>query len=94
MVTGDLKETAQSIAVQLGMIKTKEPNNFCFSGFELETMTPAEQSTLMDNFIQNSYSIIFYRLEPRHKRLLVTLLNKKVFIRNFHMFMRFSSEIR
>ena len=78
MVTGDLKETAQSIGMQLGLLRTQEPDKFCFSGRELEEMNSQEQGALIDEFIKNSYSLIFYRLEPKHKRVLVSILSKKV----------------
>lgn len=79
MVTGDLRETAQSIAQQLGLITRKENLEYCFSGRELEEMSPIDQDSLIEDFIKNTrVSLIFYRSEPRHKRQLVTLLSKMV----------------
>jgi len=79
MVTGDLKETAHSIAQQLGLVTRKESYDYCFSGKELESMNTLDQEVLIEDFIKNTnISLIFYRSEPRHKRLLITLLSKKV----------------
>lgn len=79
MATGDLKETAQSIATQLGLLKSKKPDNYCYSGRDMELMSPSEQDRIIEDFLKGSHSMIFYRLEPRHKRMLVNLLNQKVF---------------
>lgn len=79
MATGDLKETAQNVALHLNLLKESDLALSCFSGKEFEKMNPSEQEELLYDFLKNSSSsLIFYRLEPKHKRLLVSLLSKQV----------------
>lgn len=78
MATGDLKETAQNIAMKLNLLKESDLSLSSYSGKQFEIMSALEQDDLISDFLKTNSSMIFYRLEPKHKRLLVSLLTKQV----------------
>lgn len=78
MATGDLKETAQNIAMKLNLLKESDLSLSSYSGKQFEIMSALEQDDLISDFLKANSSMIFYRLEPKHKRLLVSLLTKHV----------------
>ena len=75
MITGDAKNTAESIACQIGMFDENEDlTGKSFSGIEFMALTEAEQiSFLMDG----GGSRVFSRAEPAHKQMLVKLLKSQ-----------------
>lgn len=79
MITGDIKETAESVGKSIGIVNEKMLETRSFSGGEFfEKNTPEQQSAIIQNFLSNPGGMIFSRTEPKHKRQLVQLLSKHV----------------
>jgi P-type Ca2+ transporter type 2C len=66
MITGDVKETAESIATQIGIIQPNEKNN-SFTGKDFFKLPAKEQLKILST----GQGLVFSRTEPAHKRLLV-----------------------
>lgn len=70
MITGDVKETAESIGEQIGIISKNSSSN-SFSGKEFFALSDQKQLEIL----KNNDGLIFSRTEPVHKRLLVQKLS-------------------
>uniref|UniRef100_A0A6U4FFK0 Calcium-transporting ATPase n=1 Tax=Phaeomonas parva TaxID=124430 RepID=A0A6U4FFK0_9STRA len=68
MVTGDAYETAVSIGGDLGLYDGEAGGHKAISGGELEGMSDIEREALIRDVT------VFYRLSPRHKRIIVKAL--------------------
>ena len=81
MITGDIKETAESVGKSIGIVTEKMLEKRSFIGGEFfEKLTSEQQGQVIDEFLTTPGGMIFSRTEPKHKRQLVQLLSKKVFI--------------
>jgi Ca2+-transporting ATPase len=79
MITGDIKETAQAIALQIGILSG--PNQFqthSFTGLEYSSMTEDKQKKTLSLVIGNPSGLVFSRTDPKHKRDLVRLLTTQL----------------
>jgi Ca2+-transporting ATPase len=68
MITGDYGLTAESIARKIGIIKSRNPR--IITGFDLDTMAPAELKAALKD------EVIFARVAPEHKLRVVTALQE------------------
>jgi len=79
MITGDIKETAQSIGKSIGIINDSIMEKRSFTGGEFfEKLSVDQQNKVIQEFLTNPGGMIFARTEPKHKRQLVQLLSKNV----------------
>lgn len=79
MITGDIKETAESIGKSIGIVNEKMIEKRSFTGNEFfEKLGPEQQNKALEDFLTSPGGMIFARTEPKHKRQLVQLLSKKV----------------
>ena len=79
MITGDIKETAQSIGKSIGIVNDQTVDKRSFTGGEFfEKMNADQQNKIIQDFLTNPGGMIFARTEPKHKRQLVQLLSKNV----------------
>lgn len=75
MITGDIKETAQSIAMQIGILHDqKQFSTHSFTGLEFSTMGEEKQKKVLELVIGKPSGLVFSRTDPSHKRELVRLL--------------------
>jgi P-type Ca2+ transporter type 2C len=92
MITGDIKETAESVGRSIGILDENEVKpDKSFTGLEFESFSESKQNEIVQNFLQRPNGMIFSRTEPKHKRQLVQLLSKHVnyfinikFFNSFH----------
>ncbi len=75
MITGDIKETAQAIGKEIGIISESEFDTKSFTGKEFEKLSEEEQKKILGDAIESVGGLIFARTEPKHKRALVKLLS-------------------
>eukprot|EP00331_Platyophrya_macrostoma_P034737 CAMPEP_0176439360 /NCGR_PEP_ID=MMETSP0127-20121128/19894_1 /TAXON_ID=938130 /ORGANISM="Platyophrya macrostoma, Strain WH" /LENGTH=1040 /DNA_ID=CAMNT_0017823609 /DNA_START=27 /DNA_END=3149 /DNA_ORIENTATION=- len=75
MITGDIKETAQAIGKDIGILTEDEFGIKSFTGAEFDKIPEAKQKQILRNTISNVGGLIFARTEPKHKRALVKLLS-------------------
>ena len=75
MITGDIKETAQTIGQEIGIIREEELATKSFTGAEFEKMPEAQQKKILQDALSSQSGLIFARTEPKHKRALVKLLS-------------------
>jgi len=79
MITGDIKETAQSIAKDIGIIRPQDDiNDRSFTGHEFITKKLEDQQTILKQVIREPSGLVFARTEPIHKQTLIDLLSKEV----------------
>lgn len=72
MITGDIKETAQAIAIDIGIIEKSEVAERSFTGMEFFQFSEEKQTTILKKALSGATSgLVFSRTEPKHKRLLV-----------------------
>lgn len=69
MITGDAKETAVAIARELGILQGSK--EVCFTGAEFEALSDNEKKSALEG----KNGKVFSRVEPRHKREIVKILN-------------------
>jgi Ca2+-transporting ATPase len=72
MITGDNKNTAESIGVDIGIVDKAELKKCSFTTSEFFKLSEAEQFEKL----RHSNNMIFSRSEPRHKMMLVKLLKQ------------------
>jgi len=77
MITGDIKETAQSIGQQIGFFSV-ENNENSFTGVEYEHLSPEKQQEVLLKCLKSKEGLVFSRTEPRHKKILVKELSNMV----------------
>lgn len=70
MITGDQKETAESIGRQLGFGNSAKT----FVGKDLDEMTPLKLAEELRQSVRNKTPLIFARTNPTHKRMIVKAL--------------------
>ncbi len=75
MITGDIKETAQAIGKEIGILTEAEFSSKSFTGVEFEKLSEERQKEILSSAISNVSGLIFARTEPKHKRALVKLLS-------------------
>lgn len=79
MITGDIKETAESVGKSIGILNGNDiKSEKSFTGMEFESFSQEKQNAIIANFLQRPNGMIFSRTEPKHKRQLVQLLSKHV----------------
>ena len=77
MITGDIKETAVSVAKELKIIsENADIAKTCFTGAEFEALNENQKKAILSG----SSGKVFSRVEPRHKRELVKILINMVSI--------------
>ena len=77
MITGDIKETAVSVAKELKIIsENADIAKTCFTGAEFEALNESQKKAILSG----SSGKVFSRVEPRHKRELVKILINMVSI--------------
>ncbi|CAD8072999.1 unnamed protein product [Paramecium primaurelia] len=75
MITGDIKETAQSIAMQIGILHNQSQfATHSFTGLEFSQMGEEKQKKVLTQVIGKPSGLVFSRTDPSHKRELVKLL--------------------
>jgi len=78
MITGDIKETAQSIATEIGILRSKSDYKLrSFTGKEFTDKSDKQQLEILSQVIDEPSGLAFSRTEPAHKRRLVQLLRQK-----------------
>eukprot|EP00331_Platyophrya_macrostoma_P007514 CAMPEP_0176423202 /NCGR_PEP_ID=MMETSP0127-20121128/10150_1 /TAXON_ID=938130 /ORGANISM="Platyophrya macrostoma, Strain WH" /LENGTH=1036 /DNA_ID=CAMNT_0017804121 /DNA_START=15 /DNA_END=3125 /DNA_ORIENTATION=- len=75
MITGDIKETAQAIGKDIGILTESEFATKSFTGAEFDKLSEEKQKQILSDAISSVSGLIFARTEPRHKRALVKLLS-------------------
>ena len=81
MITGDIKETAVSIAKELKIIpENADISRTCFTGAEFEAMSAKQK----EDVLSGSSGKVFSRVERRHKRELVKILISMVSLIKAH----------
>ena len=78
MITGDIKETAQSIGKEIGIVNESQVAYSSFTGSEFEAKKIEEQIQILSKCIENTSGLLFSRAEPRHKKILVQELTNLV----------------
>jgi P-type Ca2+ transporter type 2C len=78
MITGDIKETAQSIASEIGILEgEKDFASRSFTGKEFIEMDDKKINQVLSQVIDQPSGLAFSRTEPTHKRRLVQLLKSR-----------------
>lgn len=75
MITGDIKETAQAIGRDIGILTESEFASKSFTGAEFERLSEEKQKEVLSSAVGSVGGLIFARTEPKHKRALVKLLS-------------------
>ena len=75
MITGDIKETAQAIGKEIGILTEEEFPTKSFTGAEFDKLSADEQKKILSEAVSSVSGLIFARTEPKHKRALVKLLS-------------------
>jgi len=70
MITGDERETAKSIGIQIGIIDKENADSSAFYAIDFFKKTEKEQLDIL----KNNPKLIFARSEPEHKQLLIKRL--------------------
>lgn len=78
MITGDIKETAQAIGKEIGILKEEEFATRSFTGAEFDALSKEKQTEILASALSHNSGLIFARTEPRHKRDLVKSLSALV----------------
>lgn len=78
MITGDIKETAQAIGKEIGIIHANEVEGNSFTGAEFEQFSEDKQQEILNKCLRTNGGLIFSRTEPRHKKILVKELSSLV----------------
>jgi len=78
MITGDIKETAQAIAREVGIISDEDLSEVSFTGAEFEALSRSRQQEILTKCFREQTGLIFSRAEPRHKKILVKELSDLV----------------
>lgn len=74
MITGDIKETAESIATEIGIIEKGDEDTRSMTGFTFEHLSEQQQLAALEPVMESPSGFVFSRTDPRHKRALVKLL--------------------
>jgi len=80
MITGDIKETAQSIGNEIGILTPSEFSTSSFTGVEFEHLSANKQQEVLTRCLDSNGGLIFSRTEPRHKKILVKELSSLVIL--------------
>jgi len=80
MITGDIKETAQAIGKEIGILNASEIAGSSYTGSEFEHFSEDKQQELLNKCLAQSGGLIFSRTEPRHKKILVKELSSLVIL--------------
>jgi len=75
MITGDIKETAQAIGKEIGILNEEEFETKSFTGAEFDKLGEEKQKKILSDAVSSIGGLIFARTEPKHKRALVKLLS-------------------
>lgn len=77
MITGDIKETANSIAQDIGIVEEQTVAARSLTGHEFEALNDQEKLKFLQKVIDVPSGLVFSRTDPRHKRALVQLLGSR-----------------
>ena len=83
MITGDIRETAQAIGKELGIITEEQFETRSFTGNEFEQFTPYKKGEIFQQVLKEVGGLVISRSEPKHKRHLVQELRDMVVIIKF-----------
>ncbi|KAL4466566.1 hypothetical protein ABPG72_010617 [Tetrahymena utriculariae] len=75
MITGDIKETAESIARDIGIIQAGDEEFRSLTGHTFENLSEEKQLEYLSQVIESPSGFVFSRTDPRHKRALVKILS-------------------
>ncbi|EAR82769.2 sarco/endoplasmic reticulum calcium-translocating P-type ATPase (macronuclear) [Tetrahymena thermophila SB210] len=75
MITGDIKETAESIARDIGIIQAGDEEFRSLTGHTFENLSEEKQLEYLQQVIDAPSGFVFSRTDPRHKRALVKILS-------------------
>jgi Ca2+-transporting ATPase len=80
MITGDIRETAETVAREIGIVENDDAvvRSRSITGEDFEKMTEQQQLDLTSKCIGSLNGLIFSRTEPLHKKQLVQILSKQV----------------
>ena len=68
MITGDIIQTAQSIASKINIVSDKNMKERSMTGQEFSLMKEDQQKELLQKVIEKPSGLVFSRAEPAHKR--------------------------
>ena len=84
MITGDIKETAQAIAEQIGILTREQTKERSFTGQEFFDLPEARRQEILKKCVEDHGGLVFSRTEPKHKRFLVKELKELVILKLFY----------
>lgn len=76
MVTGDIKETAISIAREIGLIGGSGFEKYCLTGQEFDAIDDDRMKAILKEAVVKQQGMIFSRTAPKNKRRIVKLLKE------------------
>ncbi len=79
MITGDIKDTAKSIAKQIRIIHEDDSDSNTFNSGDFDRLPENEQNSILSTAIRSNSGLVFARSEPKHKRSLIKLLSNLVY---------------
>lgn len=68
MITGDIKETAESIAKDIAIIEDGQEKGRSLTGHEFEALSEEAKVSSLRKVIDHPSGFVFSRTDPRHKR--------------------------
>ena len=77
MITGDIKETAQAIAREVGILG-HDSKDKAFTGQEFDSLSQEKKVQILKKCIEEHSGLVFARTEPKHKKDLVKQLKDLV----------------
>jgi len=71
MITGDIKETAETIGKEIGIVGASDVANSSFTGKEFEALSETKRKEILNRTVESNGGLLFSRTEPRHKKILI-----------------------
>ena len=92
MITGDIKETAETIGKEIGIVGANDVANSSFTGREFEALSETKRKEILNRTVESNGGLLFSRTEPRHKKILIENLKDlvrigEVYINIFGLFL-------